>query len=224
MDDYLTKPLHVSALAQALERWVAQSQTADAAQPAAEMTPAGAAPEAPLMDFARLEEFKEFDDEALSMTRDVIGLFLSDTPPRLEALAKAVTDQDAGALARAAHALKGGASNVGAKAIQQHADALEAAAQDGMPADAGRRVETVASSYRIGRFWRPRAVESLLEQRAHGLAQVHRQVLARGCCAAIIAAGAARELYEGFPIPGHVVHQDASEFVRQQIPVVRALE
>jgi len=136
MDDYLTKPLHVAALAQALERWVAQGQArlaqAGAARPAA-------APDAPLMDFARLEEFKEFDDEALTMTREVIGLFLADTPPRIEAIAGAVAAQDAAALSRAAHALKGGASNVGATAIQQHADALEAAAQQGMPADAAQR-------------------------------------------------------------------------------------
>jgi HPt (histidine-containing phosphotransfer) domain-containing protein len=92
------------------------------------------------MDFARLEEFREFDDEDLSMTKEVIGLFLADTPPRLDALAKAVEEGDALALGRAAHALKGGAGNVGAQAIQQHADALESAAQEGLPADGAQRV------------------------------------------------------------------------------------
>jgi len=138
MDDYLTKPLHVAALAQALERWIAQGPAAAAAEPPAAAPPP--APEAPLMDFSRLEEFKEFDDEQLTMTREVIALFMADTPPRLDAIAGAVAAQDAGALSLAAHALKGGASNVGAKAIQQHADALEAAAKGGMPADVGKRV------------------------------------------------------------------------------------
>jgi HPt (histidine-containing phosphotransfer) domain-containing protein len=141
MDDYLTKPLQVSALAQALERWIAQRETqpAAAAEPAAS-APSGA-PESPLMDFSRLDEFREFDDEDLTMTKEVIGLFLADTPPRLQALADAVAAGDASALAKTAHALKGGASNIGAKAIQQHADALEAAAKEAMPADAGRRIE-----------------------------------------------------------------------------------
>ena len=139
MDDYLTKPLHVAALAQALERWVARGRAPGSHAAPAAAAPASA-PEAPLMDFARLEEFKEFDDAQLTMTREVIGLFLADTPPRLDALAQAVLARDAGALARAAHALKGGASNVGAKAIQQHADALEAAALEGMPDDADQRV------------------------------------------------------------------------------------
>jgi CheY-like chemotaxis protein/HPt (histidine-containing phosphotransfer) domain-containing protein len=139
MDDYLTKPLHVAALAQALERWIAQGPAAAAAaEPPAAAPPAS--PEAPLMDFSRLEEFKEFDDEQLTLTREVIALFMADTPPRLDALASAVASQDAVALSRAAHALKGGAGNVGAKAIQQHADALEAAARDGMPADVDKRV------------------------------------------------------------------------------------
>jgi signal transduction histidine kinase/DNA-binding response OmpR family regulator/HPt (histidine-containing phosphotransfer) domain-containing protein len=144
MDDYLTKPLHVAALAQALERWIAfpaaQAEAAhkDAAPACA---PSVAAPEAPLMDFSRLEEFKEFDDAEQSMTREVIGLFLADTPPRLEAMRGAFAAGDAPALSRAAHALKGGASNIGAKAVQQHADALEAATREAMPDDAAQRVE-----------------------------------------------------------------------------------
>ncbi|HSI54731.1 MAG TPA: response regulator, partial [Ramlibacter sp.] len=106
MDDYLTKPLHVAALAIALERWVSQG----AARPETPAQPAArtAAPEAPLMDFSRLEEFKEFDDEDLTMTREVIALFVKDTPSRLEAMDQAAQAQDAPALARAAHALKGG--------------------------------------------------------------------------------------------------------------------
>jgi HPt (histidine-containing phosphotransfer) domain-containing protein len=52
----------------------------------------------------------------------------------------AIDAGDALALSKAAHALKGGASNIGAKAIQQHADALEAAAKEAMPADARQRV------------------------------------------------------------------------------------
>jgi signal transduction histidine kinase/DNA-binding response OmpR family regulator len=139
MDDYLTKPLQVAALAQSLERWVVRSHAAHAEQAAAPAPTS--APEAPLMDFSRLEEFREFDDEEQSMTKEVVNLFLSDTPPRLEAMQAAVESGDGAALAKAAHALKGGASNIGAKAIQQHADGLEAAAKEAMPEDAQRRVD-----------------------------------------------------------------------------------
>jgi signal transduction histidine kinase/DNA-binding response OmpR family regulator len=142
MDDYLTKPLQVAALAQALERWVVQGRDAHSGAPAgAAVPPPASAPEAPLMDLGRLEEFREFDDDQLTMTKEVIGLFLADTPPRLAAMDDAIARGDAAALSKTAHALKGGASNIGAKAIQQHADGLEAAAKEAMPADARLRVD-----------------------------------------------------------------------------------
>jgi signal transduction histidine kinase/DNA-binding response OmpR family regulator len=139
MDDYLTKPLHVAALAQALERWVAEGQTRlrDAEPPRAE---AQAAPQPAVMDMARLEEFREFDDEQLTMTREVIELFLAGTPAHLDAIAQAVGAQDAHALASAAHALKGAAGNIGATAMQHEADAIEAAAKSGVPGDARARL------------------------------------------------------------------------------------
>jgi signal transduction histidine kinase/DNA-binding response OmpR family regulator len=142
MDDYLTKPLQVSALAQALDRWIGQPKPA-AAQ-AALAGPAAAA-EPVLVDFARLKEFREFDDEHLTMTREVIALFQADAPARLEAIAAAIAAQDAAALARAAHALKGGASNIGASAMQQDADSLEAAALQGWPVDAAARLARLRS-------------------------------------------------------------------------------
>ena len=135
MDDYLTKPLQVAALARALERWIPAARA-----PAPEPATVAPAPVAmPLMDFARLEEFREFDDEALTMTREVIALFLQDTPLRLQAIAAAVAAGDAGALSTAAHALKGAAGNVGANALHVHAGELEALAKDHWPADAAAR-------------------------------------------------------------------------------------
>jgi CheY-like chemotaxis protein/HPt (histidine-containing phosphotransfer) domain-containing protein len=142
MDDYLTKPLQVSALAQALDRWIALPKP-PAADAAADAAPAAAEPV--LVDFARLKEFREFDDEQLTMTHEVIALFQADAPARLEVIANAVTAQDAAALARGAHALKGGASNIGATAMQQEADALEAAALQGWPADAAQRLARLRS-------------------------------------------------------------------------------
>ena len=114
MDDYLTKPLQLAALAQALERWTAPARPDGAASAP---SPATSIAEPELMDFARLEEFREFDDEALTMTREVIALFLADTPARLEAIAKAIAAADATALTSAGHALKGAAGNVGAVAM-----------------------------------------------------------------------------------------------------------
>ncbi|QJW83867.1 hypothetical protein HK414_07245 [Ramlibacter terrae] len=111
MDDYLTKPLQVAALAQALEKWIRRgSETAQQEAAAAPVATEPAPGETPVMDFGRLEEFREFDDEELSMTREVIALFVADTPVRLAAIEAAIAAGDAQALASAAHALKGAAA------------------------------------------------------------------------------------------------------------------
>ncbi|HEY8358112.1 MAG TPA: response regulator, partial [Ramlibacter sp.] len=137
MDDYLTKPLQVAALAQALEKWIARGGTAT---PAAAAAAAPVQVEAPVMDFGRLEEFREFDDADLSMTREVIALFVADTPVRLQAIAAAIGAGDAPALATAAHALKGAAGNVGALALHVAGGELETLARDALPADASQRL------------------------------------------------------------------------------------
>jgi signal transduction histidine kinase/CheY-like chemotaxis protein/HPt (histidine-containing phosphotransfer) domain-containing protein len=136
MNDYLTKPLHVAALALALEKWVG----GEPAQPAAAAVPAEPASLGPLMDFGRLQEFKDFDDEEQTMTREVIALFMADAPQRLAAVEQALMAGDAAELAKAAHALKGSAGNIGATAIQMACSSLEADAHDGVPADGRQRL------------------------------------------------------------------------------------
>jgi HPt (histidine-containing phosphotransfer) domain-containing protein len=135
MDDYLTKPLQVAALAQALEKWLSPTAGPPPVTQAAEPEPAPLAvvdadadagvSDEQLVDLSRLEDFKEFDDEELTMTRQVVGLFLADAQERLDAIDHAVAMADAAALADAAHALKGAASNVGAVALSRAAAVLE---------------------------------------------------------------------------------------------------
>ncbi len=152
MNDYLTKPLQVSALARSLEKWVAQVAV-DAPRAAAPVAGApteglaaesAAAPEHPVMDFTRLQEFREYDDEALTMTREVIELFMADAPQRVSAIGAAARAADAAALQQAAHALKGAAGNVGAAALQHASAALEDATHQGLPADAAAQAARIA--------------------------------------------------------------------------------
>ena len=156
MNDYLTKPLYAAALTMALERWVDQPGTA--ADPAGD-TPADAAspsllpvqaepPAAPLMDFERLAEFKEFDDAQLSMTRQVIALFRADAAQRLEAIDQAIRAHDAQALSWACHALVGAAGNVGAIALRVTAAGLEAQAAAGrVPVNARQTLDSLQSDW-----------------------------------------------------------------------------
>ena len=139
MDDYLTKPLHVAALAQALERWTGPGQTRKRGVQAAPTAPvAEASP--PLVDFSRLEEFKEFDDDELTMTKEVVSLFIADAPKRLDAIEQAVVANDTAAIATASHALKGAAGNIGAVGMQREAALLESEASRGVVDEAAARV------------------------------------------------------------------------------------
>ena len=171
MDDYLTKPLHVAALTQVLERWLpgmtsaaggsgkpekpaksGVSHGADGSVPqaAAQMATAMPArvPEVKLMDLDRLAQFKEFDDDKLSMTREVIGLFMADASQRLSAIDQSIRADDPAALAWAAHALIGATSNVGAVAMQSVCTELELEAKTGrVPANAAQLFE------RLQAYW-----------------------------------------------------------------------
>lgn len=165
MVDYLTKPLHVAALAQALERWLRKMQAAPDGndQPA---TPPSfpvvvaqadsqaisstlATAEPVLMDMERLAQFKEFDDENLSMTREVIGLFVADAAQRLKAIEEAMQANDPVALAWATHALIGSTGNVGAVAMHSVCNELERTAKTGIvPADGPQQME------RLQNYWK----------------------------------------------------------------------
>jgi signal transduction histidine kinase/DNA-binding response OmpR family regulator len=156
MDDYLTKPLQVGELAQALQKWITQDAPAEGVP--AQSDASNLSAEA-LMDFGRLEEFREYDDEELTITKEVIALFVDDTPRRLDAIDAAVAAHDGQALAAAAHALKGSAGNVGATALHVAAGTLEVEAKEGWPRGAQAQAQALralwsATRARIGQ-WKP---------------------------------------------------------------------
>jgi len=162
-------PMNLRALAQALERWLPMMTAAAggsggfATAPPARNQGVAAGPQvgAPtpksglhpaveplLMDLERLAQFKEFDDDALTMTREVIGLFVADASQRLNAIEESIRAGDAAALAWATHALIGATSNVGAVAMQTVCSELDLVAKTGeIPADALQQLE------RLQTYW-----------------------------------------------------------------------
>lgn len=100
------------------------------------------------MDFERLAQFKEFDDDNLSMTREVIGLFVADASQRLKAIDQSIRADDPVALAWATHALIGATSNVGAVAMQTVCIELELEAKkDRVPLNAAQQFD------RLQAYW-----------------------------------------------------------------------
>jgi signal transduction histidine kinase/CheY-like chemotaxis protein/HPt (histidine-containing phosphotransfer) domain-containing protein len=147
---FLPKPLHIDELSEALVRYAVQLHIAPKIMYAG-TAPAEAKVRNPmeaqvvLMDWSRLEQFKDLDDEERSMTREVIALFVADAPQRAEDILHAYQATDSAALSRAAHALKGAASNVGASALTDACFALEQSCMQGVwPQDAASQVALVA--------------------------------------------------------------------------------
>ena len=109
--------------------------------PRADAAPAPS-PEPPF-DEADLLERVEGDTELL---REIVGLFLEDSPRLMAEVQAAVAAQDAQALRRAAHTLKGAASNFGAAAVVAAAFELESMGRTGDVAAAAPVCDRLAAA------------------------------------------------------------------------------
>jgi two-component system, sensor histidine kinase and response regulator len=85
------------------------------------------------IDMASLMDRLEGDRELLV---ELIGLYFDDEQGLIDAIAAAVRDGDAAAIARSAHTLKGSVGNFCAPAAHAAAAALEAAGREGRVGDA----------------------------------------------------------------------------------------
>jgi HPt (histidine-containing phosphotransfer) domain-containing protein len=91
-----------------------------------------------------LDQFKEFDDEERSMTREVMGLFIQDAPERRQDILSSLATTDPALLSLRAHALKGAASNVGAVALSEACSVLEHACKtSGWPMDSAEQIARI---------------------------------------------------------------------------------
>ncbi len=124
LDDYISKPLQISALVAALNRC------------GVGLAPPVAAPALPgegSIDPALLAELRELGED---FVQGAIAEYLAEAPTLLEAMQKAIADQDAAALQQAAHTLKSTSRLVGAIALSHHCQALETCARTGQFAEA----------------------------------------------------------------------------------------
>lgn len=149
MVDFLPKPLRMDELSEVLARHACHPEDRsacglNAAEPLPEDAGAGLQSAPMLVRWSRLEQFREFDDEQQSMTREVIVMFASQLLQRTNDIRMALNTFDSAALSRAAHALKGAASNVGAQALSEACARLEQSCVQGRwPANAAAQTARI---------------------------------------------------------------------------------
>jgi PAS domain S-box-containing protein len=143
MDDYIPKPIDPNALRAAINRLsshTGESSPLDAPAIGAEK---GELPMGATLNLAVLEKLRGYQRQGQpDIVTRLIDLFLGQAPSHLEAIESALTACDAEGLARAAHALRGASSNLGAIKLTDIAAELEAL---GRADDLSHAAETVAA-------------------------------------------------------------------------------
>jgi signal transduction histidine kinase/CheY-like chemotaxis protein len=151
MDGYLTKPLNRQSLYAAIEH----THEPLSAAPAAPLP----ASEPALVPFDRPAVLERLDGDE-QLLEDLIGLFLDDAPLLVRSMRTAIDTGDAASLRGAAHRLKGAAGNLGANEVAEHARALEALADRGVPTDAAGEWEALdQAAKRLRDLLRPTHVD-----------------------------------------------------------------
>lgn len=106
------------------------------------------------LDRSMLDQIREMDDADQSLLRDIIATFLDDAPKRLGELRAGLTNGDHDRMHRAAHTIKGAASNLGLLALVEAAKVCCEAARHGRSNELPSLVAAVEEAW-------PRAVTLL---------------------------------------------------------------
>jgi CheY-like chemotaxis protein len=147
MDGYISKPVRVEDLVEALEGCQPFAGRVDGIPPAPETVPqatAAGSSTADAIDVAVLEKFRAMMGEVAS---ELIGLFLEDTPNLLADLREAVAQGDAEGLEQAAHTLKSSSATLGAMTLSALCQELEVMGRAGTLEGAGEKVAQVEVEY-----------------------------------------------------------------------------
>jgi PAS domain S-box-containing protein len=147
MDDYVSKPVRVKELVEALRKCQPLTPRTDELLPVPETARQATAARpstAAAIDAAVLEEFRAMMGEVAS---ELIGLFLEDTPNLLAELRGAVGQKDAKGLERAAHTLKSNSATLGAMTLSALCQELEVMGRAGTLEGAAEKVAQVQAEY-----------------------------------------------------------------------------
>ena len=128
MDDYISKPIRVEELVQSLKKCKHCCNKLDLASQLEEAPGLEA-----VLDTAVLQAFRSTMGANSSLfLAQLIEVYLEESPILLNAIAKAITQDDAAAIQQAAHTLKSSSAALGAISFSQLCQELETMGSSGM--------------------------------------------------------------------------------------------
>lgn len=86
-------------------------------------------------------------DDGDEFLREIVAIFVADTPKRLDELDECLASGDAVKFVRAAHSIKGSSSNLGALALRHAAEILEQHAKQAGMVDVGTMIADVRTEF-----------------------------------------------------------------------------
>jgi CheY-like chemotaxis protein/HPt (histidine-containing phosphotransfer) domain-containing protein len=171
MDDYISKPVRVEALVEALSRcWPvtmspepsgaisspseSQSTGWEKVVPASDGTGSDeAVEESPwaegpyILDPAAIQRLMDIIEGEQAILEELIDTFLEEFPETLDKLHQAIVQADAPEVRLRAHALKSGSNDFGAHVLAKWCQKLENMGRDGILAEAGETLSQIETAY-----------------------------------------------------------------------------
>jgi histidine phosphotransfer protein HptB len=106
--------------------------------------------EEPILDSQAIEGLRALSpDDGPEFLRELIEIFLKDTPERVTELTHALAQNDAVTFTRAAHTIKGSSSNFGAARLAKAAHDLEMQGKTGDLTSTGAACEKLKNEYAL---------------------------------------------------------------------------
>ena len=147
MDAFLSKPVRMEKLYDAVESKLETSSEFDHSQPAPVPLDPAATKEAVAQDESVAAHLHRATGGNQKLQRTLVKSFLQDAPKTLSLIRRAIAKKDAQKLASAAHALKGSISIFGAAKAVSIARELEAMGRSGHLFDAGPQFRALESEF-----------------------------------------------------------------------------
>ncbi len=119
MDDYITKPVRLEAVAAAVERWIAAPGAVAVTADDTTLPSDEAAPDA--LDPSQIEVLRSLDDGDGAVLGEIIEEYLAQTDEARGELVRGRRGRRRVAVERAAHKLRGASANVGATVLARSA-------------------------------------------------------------------------------------------------------